>query len=216
MKFKSITITFLLFSFLISAAQESEAWKLLKDEDGIQVYSKPDIYSDMKIIKAETVAKTTLSTLITLIRDAENHQNWVFNCTHAEILELIDSTDWYYYAQTDAPWPVSDRDVVTKVTFYQDKDTKTVTFKSTGVPDYIPQKPGYIRIPETESYWIFEPLDNRKINIIFKLKINLGGSIPQWLTNMVIAKGPYNTIRNMLFEIEKPRYKYAYCEFIEE
>ena len=216
MKFKSITITFLLFSFLISVAQESEAWKLLKDEDGIQVYSKPDIYSDMKIIKAETVAKTTLSTLITLIRDAENHQNWVFNCTHAEILELIDSTDWYYYAQTDAPWPVSDRDVVTKVTFYQDKDTKTVTFKSTGVPDYIPQKPGYIRIPETESYWIFEPLDNRKINIIFKLKINLGGSIPQWLTNMVIAKGPYNTIRNMLFEIEKPRYKYAYCEFIEE
>ncbi len=216
MKFKSVTITFLLFSFLISAAQESEAWKLLKDEDGIQVYSKPDIYSDMKIIKAETVAKTTLSTLITLIRDAENHQNWVFNCTHAEILELIDSTDWYYYAQTDAPWPVSDRDVVTKVTFYQDKDTKTVTFKSTGVPDYIPQKPGYIRIPETESYWIFEPLDNRKINIIFKLKINLGGSIPQWLTNMVIAKGPYNTIRNMLFEIEKPRYKYAYCEFIEE
>ncbi len=216
MKFKSVTITFLLFSFLISAAQESEAWKLLKDEDGIQVYSKPDIYSDMKIIKAETVAKTTLSTLIALIRDAENHQNWVFNCTHAEILELIDSTDWYYYAQTDAPWPVSDRDVVTKVTFYQDKDTKTVTFKSTGVPDYIPQKPGYIRIPETESYWIFEPLDNRKINIIFKLKINLGGSIPQWLTNMVIAKGPYNTIRNMLFEIEKPRYKYAYCEFIEE
>ncbi len=216
MKFKSVTITFLLFSFLISAAQESEAWKLLKEENGIRVYSKPDIYSDMKIIKAETVAKTTLSTLITLIRDAENHQNWVFNCTHAEILELIDSTDWYYYAQTDAPWPVSDRDVVTKVTFYQDKDTKTVTFKSTGVPDYIPQKPGYIRIPETESYWIFEPLDNRKINIIFKLKINLGGSIPQWLTNMVIAKGPYNTIRNMLFEIEKPRYKYAYCEFIEE
>ncbi len=216
MNLKTTILTLSLLSFITLPAQEKEDWKLIKNENNIRVYSMPDTTSKMKIIKVETEAETDLSTLVSLIEDAENQVNWVFNCKHAEILYVIDSAHWYYYSQTDAPWPVSDRDVVTKVTYRQNKEDKTVVFKSEGAPDFIPPKPGYVRIPRLLSYWIFQPLENGKIKIVFKLKIDLGGVIPQWLTNMVVSKGPYITMENLLFEIEKPKYKNAYCRQILE
>jgi len=201
----------LLFASIVTAG---EPWKLIKEENGIRVYTKIDTKTSIKIVKAESEATTTLCTLFMLIKDAKNQPNWVFGCKSAEILKIVDRTHWYYYSQTDAPWPVSDRDVITSVHVVQDTTTKTITVISTAIPNYIPKNPGFVRIPELVSYWIFKPKPSGKIDITFQIKINIGGIIPQWVTNLFVYKGPYNTIRNLLFEIEKPKYKEAECPTI--
>lgn len=168
-----------------------------------------DTKTAIKIVKAESEATATLSALLTMINDADNQPNWVFRCKSAEMLKRIDKTHWYFYSQTDAPWPVSDRDVVTSVRVVQDTTTKTITVISTAIPNYIPKKHGFVRIPELLAYWVFKPKPSGKIDITFQIKINIGGIIPQWVTNLFVYKGPYNTMRNLLFEIEKPKYKEA-------
>ena len=48
-----------------------------------------------------------------------------------------------------------------------DEEDKTVIFKSVGIPDFIPHKPGYVRIPELISHWIFQPLKTTKSKLFF-------------------------------------------------
>ncbi len=214
MKHKILLISLLFISF--AAFTFGQPWKLIKNENGINIYSKIDKNSSIKIIKAETEAKATCASLVFLICDTKNQPNWVYGCKKAEILKKIDVTHWYYYSQTDTPWPVSNRDVVSFVSISQNEKTKVVTIKSVSKPEFIPQKPGYVRIPELISYWILKPLGEGKIKIIFQIKIDIGGIIPQWVTNMFVAKGPLNTVRNLLFEIEKPKYKDAVCKIVTE
>ncbi len=204
----TLLLSFILLTTLVSAG---EPWKLIKNEKGIRVYTKMDTKTAIKIVKAECETTATLSSLLTIIKDANNQPNWVFGCKHAEILKIVDATHWYYYSQTDAPWPVSDRDIVTSVHVVQDTTTKTITVISTAVSNYIPKKPGFVRIPKLLSYWVFKPKPFGKIDITFQIKINIGGAIPQWVTNLFVYKGPYNTMKNLLFEIEKPKYKEAKC-----
>ncbi len=215
---KNYKLFFLLVSlaFMPQVILADQPWKLVKHSDGIKVYSKMEDNSLIKTVKAETELKTTLSALFYLLTDVDNQPNWVYNCKKAEILKYEDNLHWYYYTQIDAPWPVTDRDAVTYVETKQDPASKTIIMKSVAVPDFIPESPEYVRIPELVSYWIFEPLANGKIRVTLKLKINLGGIIPQWVTNLLVSRGPFNTMKNFLFEIEKPKYKDVSLNFIEE
>jgi hypothetical protein len=193
-----------------------QPWKLVKNSDGIRVYSKMDNNSSIKIVKAETEIKTTLSALFYLLTDVDNQPNWVFNCKNPEILKKIDNFHWYYYTQIDVPWPITDRDVVTFVETKQDSITKTLIMKSVAKPDYIPENPECVRVPQLTSLWILEPLYNGNIHVTLELKIDIGGAIPQWVTNLFVSKGPYYSLKNIMFEIEKPKYKEIKLDFIQE
>ena len=151
-----------------------------------------------------------------MFTDVSNQPNWVFSCESAEIIKKIDPFHWYYHTLSDAPWPVSDRDVVTYVSVSQDPVSKAIILTSNGVPDYIPEKQGYVRVPELKASWVLLPLPNGKIHVIFTIEINLGGFIPRWATNLFVSKGPYNTLKNLLVEIQKPKYKNAVVPLIKE
>jgi len=208
----------LFFSALLLSvvALAQQPWKLVRSSDGIRVYTKMDDNSFIKIVKAETEIKTSLSACFSLLTDIQNQPSWVFNCKNPQILKKIDNFHWYYYTQIDVPWPISDRDIVSYVETTQDPVTKTLVVKSTGKPDFIPENPECVRVPQLTSYWIFEPLSNGMIHVTLKLKLDIGGSIPQWITNLFVTKGPYYTLKNIKFQIEKPKYKEAKLNFIQE
>lgn len=212
-----LVFIFLLFSgCTIVVSQEETSWKFVREDHGIKVFTNKTADSPLKEIKAQMLIHTTLSALVTLIKDVGNHHNWVYANKKAEILKKDGDFSWVFYGQSEAPWPVSNRDMVAFVNLHQDSLTRTVTSIAFGAADYIAEVDDFVRIPNFYSIWTLTPKGSGNILVEFVLKIDLGGNVPTWLVNLTISKGPFTTIFNMLQELEKPEYKNAKVCYIRE
>lgn len=197
-------------------SQEDNSWKFVREDHGIQVFTNKTADSPIKEVKTQMLMHTTLSALVTLIKDVGNHHNWVYANKNAEILKKDGDFSWVFYGQSEAPWPVSDRDMVALTNLHQDFSTKVITSVSFGDADYIPEAEDFVRVPEMYSCWTFTPKGCGNILVEFVLKIDLGGNVPTWLVNLTISKGPFTTILNMSQELEKPEYKNAKVSYISD
>jgi hypothetical protein len=208
-------ITFFVLAGFAARAQKP-VWKCVKNADSIQVYSRKSDSANYKIIKVTTRVKTSLSSLVYLLTDPPNHKNWVCMNKKAEVLKKKDTFHWILYSQTDAPRPVSDRDIITKVRLFQDSLNNAVYITGTALPDYLEKDPDHVRIPYAESKWSFVPEKNGWVSVTFTLELDVGGKIPRWLANLTAAKGPYETMRKLRSEIKKKKYKTARLAYIKE
>jgi len=198
----------------IAFGQELPEWKEVRDNDGIKAYvmKLPDVA--MKKVKVETVVKSSLSSLVALMTDAPRNPDWVYANMYATILEKSDGFNWVYYGQSDAPWPVNDRDVITRVHMSQNPTTKEIQFVSVGEPDYKPEEEDFVRIPMLHAIWRFTPLGEGKVRVAFELQLDLGGNIPAWVINLAVTKGPYNSLKNFVALAAEEPYSSARLDYI--
>lgn len=194
----------------ISAHAQDNSWELVKDADGIKVYSREINQSKLNEVLVTAQAKTSISALVSVVKDASNHKNWIYLCREGKVLSSVNADEWIYYSQSNAPWPFEDRDVVTKVKLVRDSATGTVFIRSTTFQNSIPLNPDYIRITYATSQWQFTPDKNGITKINLKMAINLGGNIPKWLMRITAATGPYHTVKNLLIQVQRPKYKNAH------
>ncbi|MBE0650922.1 MAG: hypothetical protein IH595_08765 [Bacteroidales bacterium] len=200
-----VVFTFFWFGVTSLYAQDS-SWELVKDADGIKVYSKELNKLQLNEILVTAEAKASVSSLVSVVEDASNHKNWIYLCKEGKVIRHINPFEYIYYSQSNAPWPFEDRDVVTKVKVVRDS-AGTVFVRSTTFHDSIPKNPNYIRISYATSQWAFTPEKNGFTKIGLKMAVNLGGSIPKWLMRLTATSGPYHTVKSLLIQVHKPKYK---------
>lgn len=217
MKFITVYILIIFFSFqYFQTNKKTGEWKLVKDEYGITAYTREVKESDVKQVRVQSYVKSNLTALTAIVRDVNSHTKWIYRCKTAKILKDVSPQDHYYYNESEAPWPISNRDIITHAIISQDKKTKIVTIKSTGIPNYVPLKKDIVRIKKLQAEWKFVPQRKGIIQINFTLLIDLGGDLPAWIINMAIAEGPFETVYNMRKEVVKPKYQNTVYNFIKE
>lgn len=209
-----LVVMVLLFSNGLQA-QDSE-WKFKKEKEGIKVYLREIANSNIKELKMTTTMDASLSTLISALDDVEMYKEWVYRCADAKILKVINESEMIYYTKTDFPWPLSDRDVVTKATLSQDSVTKVITSFTKVYPNYFEEIDGVVRIPELEITWMFTPLSNGKVHLDYLLSSDPGGHIPAWAINLGIDQGPAQSIINFKKMLKKDKYKNKKLAYIQE
>jgi len=207
----------LLFNLLSSGlGAQDNGWKFVKETNGIEVYSRKSDDSPIKEIKVLKVMETTLSSLVALMKDVENHKNWTYANKKAKVLEKQSEFSWIFYGYSDAPWPVQDRDMVLHSTLRQDSVTKVIKNEGECIPNFIPENEDVVRVPACHSIWTLKPLGEGKVLVSLEIQIDLGGSIPNWLINLVSSKGPYLTIKNMEEAVKKAPYKNVVLDYIKD
>lgn len=217
MKFSYLAVLIeVLFLNLVLLGQEESDWKQVKDYDNIKAYVQKSPASQLKRVKVETILDATLSELVTQIKDAENHYNWVYYIERSEIIEETDDFHWKYYGTTDSPWPLSNRDFITQVTLNQDKLDRSIIITSVAIPDYLPEVEDCVRIPYLSSTWYLVPIGNDSIFISLEIEADFGGMIPLWLVNMAITQGPVSTIKGLIKELKINTHKHAKLDYIDE
>jgi hypothetical protein len=214
-KFISLILFLSIIQLSFRYAKENR-WKLVKNKNGIKAYTCNDEESDIKKVKVITNIKTKLSALTTLLKDIKCHKNWMYNCINTKMLKIINNTEYYFYTLSNAPWPINKRDNISHTTIKQDRITKKVTFSATGVPSYLKENEGIVRVKHFKSKWEFIPKKNETIDVIFYLQIDVGGAVPSWAINLAVAEGPFQTVQNLIKEIKKDKYKHSKLSFIEE
>jgi len=196
--------------------KKNENWKLVKNKEGIKAYTREVEGSDIKQVRVYANVKSNLTALVAIVRDVSSHTKWIYRCKTAKNLKTVSETEHYYYNESEAPWPVSNRDIITHAVIKQNKKTKIVKIISIGMPHFIKEIDGIVRIQKLNAQWKFTPKLNGTVDIAFTLLIDLGGALPAWIVNMAIADGPFETVLNMKKEVQKEKYQQTKYSFIEE
>ena len=204
----SFLFPLVLFYPLLLLSQNEEEWKLIRQQKGIDVYVKTIKESPLKAVKATKLINCNVAAAVAVILDVDNHTKWMYQSKNACILQKINDTSWYYYAQSDTPWPAYDRDYVSKITITRNTD-KSICVTGKGIPDFIPEKENIVRLPFSESEWRFTSIDGDKTYVELYLSVDVGGSIPPWIINLFISRGPYQTLLNFSIMVHGKKYRNA-------
>ena len=192
---RTFTICFLVFFSCIVNAQYN--WKLITNKDGIRVYQSESKNSDYKPIKVECTLAGSFDKLISVLNNVNGHKDWVYNNKTSYLIKRVSAYEFYYYSETYLPWPMSNRDAVLHLKITRDSLDRFLKINATGVPNYIPEKSGKVRVPKTTISWYVTPSSKNTIHITYIFDANPGGSLPSWLVNMFADKGPYESFKKL-------------------
>ena len=169
-------------------------WQLVKEGKGIQVYTAPAGSSGRKYIKATATLTGSLNRVQAVFRDVARQKDWVYATRQAYLIQKTDDNHLLYYNETALPWPASNRDVAIRMTLAEDPAHRALTITQDGDPDAAPPHKGIVRVPHFNGNWTFREGSKSQLQVEYYLDIDPGGSLPNWVVNMFIAKGPYETL----------------------
>lgn len=191
-------------------------WVLRKTEAGIRVYTRPDLGSPLDEFKGIVELKSKLSSLVALVRDSDRTKDWIYRSGGTQVLETISSYEQTLRSITLSPWPVSDRDVILKASYHQNPKTLAITIELRSVDHVAPKQPGYVRMLHLKGKWVFTPLTNGMVQVIYQVRVNPGGSIPGWLAGSSSVDTPFVTLKKMRELLKEPTYADASLEDVAE
>ena len=184
-------------------AQNTDDWELITDKENIQIYTRLTDVSPIKQLKVKAVFDTDVQTLLSVLNNVENYPKWVYKCMKAERLQSVSSGKFYYRTVSDLPWPVSDRDVVLLTKQWKVKETGVYKTKSSAKPDFMSTVENIVRIPLYESAWTITPTEQNTVEIEYTALTEVGGQIPDWMVNLGLSAGPYETMRGLKNYLEQ-------------
>ena len=189
-------LVFQIFLFWLPS-QGQENCKLKKDKDGIKVYTCDDADSKYKSLKAEFLLEgVTSDELKFFLLNGDNYINWQYEMIESKVLEQMNDHEKIIRTVVDAPWPVSNREMITHLKINSSLSGNLQIAVNTIKYDY-PAKKDLVRVPFSDARWEVEKINERDLSIHYFLRIDPGGSIPTWLVNMAMAEGPYTSFRNL-------------------
>ena len=217
MKFK-LGILLLLFSYWVAGfAAEQAEWELQRDRDGIQVYTRAVEGSPYDAVRSTTVVQNVrLSALVAVIEDFEACPDWADRCAESYLVERISNNQALVYTHNDMPFPVKDRDVLARIVWHQDPDSFEVLMDSVATSDLMDEVRGRLRLTEAVATWRFTPVTSGTVEITSEAHIDPGSSLPGWVTNMLLVDTPFVTMKELVAEVVKPKYRDAQISFIME
>lgn len=196
------------------SAQFGDGWEFIKEKDNIKVWTKPSENSSFKKVLIKSNFDATLSTLVMIGRDVKSYSDWVFRNIGSSVVETESKQSLIYHSVSDMPWPMEDRDAVVRNKVRQDPTTKKVYIDSKMIQNHPFSKEGVLRAKEYHAQWVLTPLENNQVEVLLCVFAEPGGSIPAWLANLFLDKGPIETFLSIKRLSKQEPYKSATFDFI--
>lgn len=210
---KTLTTLLLALSINLLFAQYND-WIHKQSEGDIEVFYRDNSQTGLRELKMVFFVESNTASIVQLLQDVSNYDNWIYKLQTAHIIERIDANSYYYYNTMDFPWPMADRDMIGKSRFWQDKNG-VVHSALEAAPNKLPQKEDFIRIPTIQINWDLYPQEDDRVKVEYALQSDPGGSIPTWAINLVIEQGPLQTVKNMRKQLESGKYDKAHFAWLQ-
>jgi hypothetical protein len=195
----------LLLVVLPAAANDEQAWKLARDEDGIKAYLLVQDDSPLLAFKAEAVLDASVELVLSVVLDAEHAEDWIPRLAASEVLRWIDEPRSYIqYTEFDAPWPVSNRTFVSRVDVELDPTNYEVEIRYAYAPD-APLNVDAVQGSADGSYYILVPIDGgRRTHFTAVSVADPKGRIPSWLINWIGKTWAHSAMSSLQKRIASP------------
>lgn len=221
---KRLTATFALCAALAAAVDAAWAcapsdpdFRAVIDRNHVRVWTCAIPAEPLRGFRAVTTVRSSLSGLVALLLDTGAAPEWVFRTSRIELLRRDDRAQTFTVRAETNFWPLQDRDVVINGRIQQDPDSLTVHIDSQSTPPgQYPERQEFVRMPNMRGNWEFRPLGNGMVEVTMSGIADPGGSIPDFLVNLVIEETPYQTLLGLRRVVGLPRYQQARVEGIRE
>lgn len=185
---------------LATATAQAEDWQVAKEKDGIKVSLSEVAGSKYKAYRGVTVMKTSVAKLRALQEDVSGACAWIHECKSQKLLKHEGDLSWTY-SQFNTPWPVTPRDSVLKITTVEGADG-SLTRNLEGVPTYLPEEKGFVRVQQVKGFWKFVPKGDQ-VEVTYQVHTEPGGSVPAMVANKFVVDAPFNTLKALKQRAEK-------------
>lgn len=183
-------------------------WELVRNEKGIVVHRRSIAGSHLHEFRGSGVIEAPIASVLGVLNDAEHRTEWMKEAAANTRIESIDAYNEIFYSRTKAPWPVANRDAVLRAHTSIDPAGGLVRVEITSQehPAWPPQK-GVVRMPFLRGHWYLWPEHGGAwTRAEYQVHANPGGSLPDWIVNMVSKKIPFETIVGMQQQVKRRNY----------
>jgi hypothetical protein len=181
---------------VIGSATAAAEWTLDKQEDGIDVYTRSVSGSGIKEFKGTTEVDGDVEAIMQILRDSDGFKNWFPNTPESRLLSR-DGNVSYQYSVMATPWPVANRDNIFRSVTTLDETTGVVDIEVSAAPDYYPAQEERVRVQKANGAWKLEPTGPKRTRVTFKMHLEPGGGIPNWMINARVVATPFEALANL-------------------
>lgn len=202
MFFLKASLLFILFASPVAALDNQQDWELVKQENGIIVYTRTLAGSYYKEFRGEMDLNTNIDELLAFIKDDEHCPRWRYKC-----IEMLNLSDGYIYKLSNLPWPFSNRYTVMQSETHYDKQDNSYTIRlkniqRSNLPQHIqaqlPAQENTVQMRYSDGFWKFKPATNKdKIHIIYQMHGDADAPLPSELTRRGIINSAFMTLSNL-------------------
>lgn len=205
-------IYLILFTLLQIKGIAQKDWIFKNERNGVKVYYKKT--SEVYELKMTTSVKTSTDGIIKLLSEIEHFPNWIYSVKSSKLVRRVSDTESFYYILLDFPWPLNDRDMIMHSKLEVDKERGIIYSRSSAAPNLLPPVEDVTRITHADLEWkLFQP-KNGFLYFEYTNHTDPAGKIPDWLINLVLEKGPMESIRKMKTFVEKEDYVKAKVKYL--
>lgn len=210
-----LTLLCLVLSTPLAQAAE-EGWKLEKDADGIQVYTRAVAGESIREIRAVTEVSARLTSVVAALEDVSAMSQLSDVISEAMVLTQQSATRSQVYSVLKMPWPLDDRDMVNQREVRQDSVTLAVAITSIAAPGAVPPKKGRVRIQKSRQEWRLTPQGGERVRAEMRALTDPNGPIPASVINAMSVGTPFKSMQQLRALVQLPKYRQASREYITE
>jgi len=164
-------------------ADGEASWHKVRERDGIVSYRRERPGQALDAFRARMVFHADMWTVLAVLEDVDRAHEWTANCLEMRKLSGVSERDMLVYARTDAPWPVRDRDVVTRATTKVLGPSDVIT--EVHSVRHLPERDGLVRIPALDARYVFHKRADGAVEVEYMIELDPGGTLPDWVKNLV-------------------------------
>lgn len=206
----------LLCGFVSAGTVNNEDWRLEKDRQGIQIYTRAVEGSGFREIRGSVTIDGRLSSVVALLQDMNYWPKLNKLFTSVSLYEQLSETESLVYFQMDMPWPVKDRDILYQRTLQQDVKSKIVTMTEVATSGIFNEQDGYVRVVDSTHHWTLVPRQDGGVDVNWVTYTDPNGPIPASMVNWLSVGPPFDSVSVLRKAIENGEYRDARLPYIQE
>jgi len=191
----TVLVLSILLSLFLTSDSMSQKWETAKQEAGIKVYKRLNGEKGSREIRAEMLLPIHPEQGVALIKDEARATEWIHRMETFDLLSEENDSTWFTYGKIAIPWPISDKDVVSKNTLHKIESGYQINIESR--PDRIERKPKLNRITDSNGFWRFDSVGSDSTKVTYQIYAQSESILPEWLLNMVVVNSVVKTFEGM-------------------
>ena len=94
----------------------SNDWEKLWVKGKITIHKQKIAGHDFPVFRGQGIFHVNMREIVTEIIDSNKHMEWMYRCIESRVVKKISPSEAVFYNRVEAPFPITDRDVVAHAT----------------------------------------------------------------------------------------------------
>lgn len=202
---RALTLTLAVALALPARADPTAGWEQTGSSDGVTVFRREVPGSPFHGIKGTGMVDAPPATVALVLLDDARAPEWVDSLVEARVVNVLSAEEYLEYNRVEMPWPVRDREFLTRVRMRVDAATRQVEIRSEPADHpALPPRKGTLR-GTLRAVYLLEPVDGgARTRLTVEIHSDPGGWLPAWLVNFFQKDWARETIAGIRKQAGKP------------